>query len=69
MAAGYVGSGDLMVDAENRAWRHRVTRGVLSISFAFLLIGALSACGKRGELQAPPSSAETVSSPNEESTE
>ena len=69
MVARYVGFGDLMAHVADSMQRRRFLRLVISISIAFSLIGAFAACGKRGALEAPPSGAETVDSPTEESAE
>lgn len=70
MSAWYVRSDEMNADVAGNAQRHQTRRHVLSFSapVAFFLVGALSACGKRGELEAPPLTAETVGG-EEESAE
>lgn len=60
MSVWNIRSNDIIPDATGKAQGRQTRRHFLSFSapVVFLLAGALSACGKKGDLEAPPPAAE-----------
>jgi len=68
MVDRYVASGELIEGVAGSAMQRLGRRHALAISMMSLLAGALTACGKKGALEAPPPVSETIGGENEERT-
>ncbi len=66
MAGGYVSSVESNDDVAGSTMQRLSRRCALSISIPVLLAGTLSACGKRGALEAPRPASDTVRGEGEE---